>query len=80
MGNYLVTGIARTVLYLGVAVLRIYPLLNSRGVTFLQAVFALGTKFPLAAAALGAAAVEPAGELRAADAKFLLLNVTASFI
>lgn len=62
VGFVVVTAAAKAALYVGVAVLRVYPLLNSRGVTLLQAVLALVFRFPVATLALGAAAVEPAGE------------------
>jgi len=60
MGRAVVSAALRGAVYLGVAVVRVYPLLNGRGVGLLEFVLVLVTRYPLLAMALGWAAVAPA--------------------
>lgn len=59
-GYRMVTAALRGAVYVGVAIVRLYPALNSRGVTLLEFFVVLLSRYPLVAVALGALAVEPA--------------------
>lgn len=60
MGYKVVTYALKACVYFGVAVVRIYPLLNAHHVSVITFLWKLVSQYPLVALALGAAAVEPA--------------------